>query len=51
MCGQGWTNVLCRVRESGGAIYRFRARAIHKSAISVSLSDFGLKDDFCLRDI
>ena len=36
--------MLCRVRESAGAIYRFRVRAILEDAVGVSLSEFGLKD-------
>ena len=36
--------MLCRVRESAGAIYRSRVRAIPEGAIGASLSDLRLAD-------
>lgn len=39
---KAWANVLCRVRESAGAIYPFLLKAIHEGAVGVSMSGFRL---------
>ena len=44
LCDQGFTNLVCRMRESGGATYRFRVKAIPEGGVGVSLSNSGLAD-------